>query len=208
MKIVGWYTAPPEFVEKNRQAPFANVFATCGNCIGPVSAKITSNKYGKHEQYQFFIQEFSSAIAKDYSIESGSLASIVVRTPNEVSGTPGHLSEPVKKAFRSAERNFKAEDGEDAAAMLYRRSIDIAIREKHPEIKGNLAPRIAKLAEKGLIPPAMKEWADQIRLIGNDGAHEPEGVTKEDLAPMRGFTEAFLRYFITIPFEVAKYREQ
>lgn len=56
---------------------------------------------------------------------------------------------------------------------------------------------------KGLLPPSMKEWADQIRLIGNEGAHEPEGLTMDDPIPMRGFTEAFLRYFITIPFQVA-----
>lgn len=122
------------------------------------------------------------------------------------SAIPNHLPPEVEKAFKGAERNFSMEDGEDAAAMLYRRSIDIAIRIKHPDIKGLLAPRITKLTEIGLLPPQMKEWADQIRLIGNDGAHEPEGVSKSDLEPMRNFTEAFLRYFITIPFQVSLHR--
>lgn len=119
---------------------------------------------------------------------------------------PAHLPQEVEKAFKGAERNFFMEDGEDAAAMLYRRSLDIAIRIKHPELKGLLAPRISKLTDKGMLPPQMKEWADHIRLIGNDGAHEPEGVSMTDLKPMRNFTEAFLRYFITIPFQVSMHR--
>ncbi|MDR6755193.1 hypothetical protein J2Y48_000466 [Mycoplana sp. BE70] len=141
-------------------------------------------------------------MATDYSALSGPFVFHLTRTPS-LDDHPPHLPENVAKAFRSAERNFAQPDGEDAAATMYRRSIDVAIREKHPEVKGLLAVRIAKLTEKGLLPPSMKDWADHIRWIGNDGAHEPEGVTAEEAKAIRGFADAFLRYFISIPFEVS-----
>jgi len=179
------------------------IFSPCGKCWQPVTAKVTAAAYANASQYSSFISSFDGAINKPYDLAAGGLSIALVQPPSHREAVPPHLSEAVAKAFKSAERNFSTEDGEDAAAMLYRRSIDVAIREKHPEIKGNLAPRIEKLVTLGLLPPSMKDWSDQIRLIGNDGAHEPEGVTREELVPMRGFTEAFLRYFISIPFEVA-----
>ena len=202
MTVAGARVVPREMLS-DRSSPYASGFAPCGRCWNPVGLSFTHTEYNRSVQHHSFNQEFDEALRREHNITSGKFLAKVVITPIPTSNAPDHLPANVAKAFRSAERNFKAEDGEDAAAMLYRRAIDVAIKEKHPEIKGNLAPRIEKLVKLGLLPPSMKEWGDQIRLIGNDGAHEPEGVTRDELVPMRGFTEAFLRYFITIPFEVA-----
>lgn len=184
------------------------ITAACQNCFLPTSAHLETRQRSARHDYPSLVLSASKALLGEGNVAA--LGYTVVDTWPKAAerSIPAHLPETVAKAFRSAENNFTAPDGEDAAAMLYRRAIDVAIREKHPEIKGLLAPRINKLVEKGLLPPSMKDWADQIRLIGNDGAHEPEGVTMEELKPMRGFTEAFLRYFITIPFEVALRRGQ
>lgn len=179
------------------------VGAVCQNCSRPISALLsTPLSYQKHH-WPTAATEASKALLGEGTVISLGYTVKNIWPQRAPSPIPEHLPASVAKAFRSAESNYATPDGEDAAAMLYRRAIDVAIREKHPELKGLLAPRIAQLVTKGLLPPSMKDWADQIRLIGNDGAHEPEGVTMDELTPMRGFTEAFLRYFITIPFEVA-----
>ncbi|MCV0348470.1 MAG: DUF4145 domain-containing protein [Nitratireductor sp.] len=201
--VTGFVVVPYEAITAQQIAPFAVGFGACSGCWSPIGFRFTSTEHKEWSEHVRFADYFQRAAKAEHNITAGFIRAKVVHTPNTNATVPDHLPPTVEKAFKSAERNYVAEDGEDAAAMLYRRAIDIAIREKHPEIKGNLALRIEKLVGLGLLPPSMKSWSDQIRLIGNGGAHEPEGVTKEELKPMRGFTEAFLRYFITIPFEVA-----
>ncbi|NIH74432.1 hypothetical protein FHV99_001639 [Ochrobactrum sp. P20RRXII] len=180
--------------------------AQCQVCNRPVSSILRAPIQKKEHDYNSFCKEVETALLSHGSAENMGYRVVEMWPIPSPAPIPQHLPAEVEKAFKGAERNFFMEDGEDAAAMLYRRSLDIAIRIKYPEMKGLLAPRIAELTKKGLLPPQMKEWADHIRLIGNDGAHEPEGVSKEDLDPMRYFTEAFLRYFITIPFQVSLHR--
>lgn len=201
--LLSRYQPPREFILSRRSRPYGVVQVVCARCWQPSAFMIHAQALATPEQYASFADGFNTAVHKDYDLLAGGLQSSLIPTPTIESDTPEHLPASVDKAYRAAEKNYTIPDCEDATAMLYRRAIDIAIREKHPEIKGLLAPRIAQLTKLGLLPPAMKDWADQIRLIGNDGAHEPEGVSLEDLKPMRGFTEAFLRYFITLPFEVA-----
>ena len=179
------------------------IAAACQVCFKPVCAVVTTPYEHRRSEFDTINTKVSKALLGEGNVISLGFKLAEMWPVQAASAIPDHLPETVAKAFRSAEANYQLEDGEDAAAMLYRRAIDVAIREKHPEIKGLLAPRISELVKRALLPPSMKEWADQIRLIGNDGAHEPEGVKRDDLVPMRGFTEAFLRYFITIPFEVA-----
>lgn len=198
--------APIEFLESNNYPPFALVSAVCGRCWSPIAIRVYSKDNNHYSRADEFRSSLGKANGQSYALTAGEFDIEVVRTPIEKNDIPKHLSPAVAKAYRSALKNYHQEDGEDAAAMLFRRALDVAIREKHPEVKGLLSPRINRLVELGLLPPSMKEWADQIRLIGNDGAHEPEGVTMAELKPMLGFTEAFLRYFITIPFEVDLHR--
>lgn len=196
---------PPEsFVSKNRIAPFCVVNTTCTRCWNPINAKLVYPEHNSPIYYVNFCNHLNSIIKNDHDLvgTAGFRASLI-RTPPKSGDIPAHVSDAVMRAYKSAEMNYRVPDNEDAAATMYRRAIDVAIREKHPEVKGNLAPRIARLVELGEIPPQMKEWADQIRSIGNTGAHDPEGVTPEELTVLRGFTEAFLRYFITLPFDVA-----
>lgn len=178
------------------------VSAICQVCFLPLSALLHSPYKNTKSEYKNSVAQASSVLMGEGNVVTLGFKLKDFWPKPEPPNIPAHLPESVAKAFRAAENNYQMVDGEDAAAMLYRRAIDVAIREKHPEIGGLLAKRITALTDQGLLPPSMKAWADQIRLIGNEGAHEPEGVTKEDLTPMRGFTEAFLRYFITIPFEV------
>jgi hypothetical protein len=175
----------------------------CQSCSMPIATVLRADLKGTKGEYVNTNEAAKKTLLGNGNVETLGYKVLSLWPQAEELALPAHLPPTVEKAYRAAETNFGLPDCEDAAAMLYRRAIDVAIREKHPEIKGLLSPRIRELSKLGLLPPQMRDWADQIRLIGNDGAHEPEGVTMDDLKPMRGFTEAFLRYFISIPFEVA-----
>jgi hypothetical protein len=87
---------------------------------------------------------------------------------------------------------------EEPAAVFYGRAIELALKHSHAAVTGTLAQRIAKLAQDRIIPQAMSDWATQVRVVRNDGAHD-DGVSREDVEAARDFTDAFLRYLITMP---------
>jgi hypothetical protein len=121
---------------------------------------------------------------------------------------PSDLPKPVERALMQANRNFDIADNEDAAAIKYRKALENAFVEAYPSVKGRLIDRIDKLQEEHLITPALAEWAHEIRMIGNEGAHEIEGVARDDLENVRAFTDATLRYLFTLPAQVRKRKLQ
>lgn len=139
--------------------------------------------------------------------ETGYKVRIVLPEPAN-SALPSHLSPAVRKAYNAACKNARMEDCEDAAAIMFRRAIETAIKEKFPDLQGSLIKRIDALSNKGDLPEAMKDWAHEIRLIGNDGAHEIGGVTKAEVSAAHGFADSFLRYLISLPEEVRLRREK
>jgi hypothetical protein len=65
--------------------------------------------------------------------------------------------------------------------------------------------RLKKLAEKLFIPASMMEWADTVRVVGND-MHEIDEVSQEDAADAAHFVETFLTYMFTLPARVARFK--
>ncbi|NRQ15578.1 hypothetical protein BHMPCIPO_02828 [Ensifer sesbaniae] len=120
---------------------------------------------------------------------------------------PEHLPADVEKAFVQAEGNYKMDGHEEAAATMYRRSLERALVATKPDLKGTLAAKIKSLVTAGEIPTALGDWAEEIRIVGNDGAHDDE-VTRADLKAARMFCDAFLRYLITLPKEIELRRNQ
>lgn len=121
---------------------------------------------------------------------------------------PDHLPQSVERAFRQAEKNFTQEDCEDAAATMYRKALEAGLKHLHPEAKGNLAKRIKDLAATHDLPKAIGEWCDEIRLIGNDGAHEDDGVSRAELTEARDFVDATLRYLFSLPAMIEERRRR
>jgi hypothetical protein len=197
--IVWHYTVPEQIIVARQLVPYGYASVICGVCIKPVTFKITMPSAGA--SYHKFKEAFAAAQNTAHTLLRGDFRADVVTTETEIEG-PEHLTDNVAKAFRAAEKNYPMEDCEDASATMYRRSLDVATKEAYPSISGSLSQRIAELSRQNVIPQAMKDWADHIRWIGNDGAHEPIGVNKDELEVIRGFTDAFLRYLISMPFKV------
>jgi hypothetical protein len=108
----------------------------------------------------------------------------------------------VGSAYLSGLRNLERADGSDinAAVAMFRRSLEIAVRRLDPEApqRTPLDKRIERLSSD-LITPAMKLWAHEVRLGGNDALHDPEEFTEAEAAKLRDFAELFLTYAFTLP---------
>lgn len=96
----------------------------------------------------------------------------------------------------------------DAAGMMFRKAIDIAIKDLNPTGKGNLFSRINSIPDAVGVTPAMKAWAHEIRDLGNDAAHEEEPFKDADVRQLQAFTEMFLRFAYTMPAMIAARKNQ
>ena len=76
--------------------------------------------------------------------------------------------------------------------------------------KGKLRDQVDELHAKKLIPNSVKEWAHEIRLTGNIGAHPDEDllqdVTKEDAEELVRFVEEYMNYVYVMPARVKAQR--
>ena len=96
----------------------------------------------------------------------------------------------------------------DAAGSMFRKVLDTGLKAKFPEIKGTLQQRIKKAADQRELTPDLAEWADQIRLDGNEAAHDEKPFSEEDAKRLQTFTNLVLIYLFTLPGMLAKARSE
>ena len=115
-----------------------------------------------------------------------------------LAAAPDHLPENIKGLFLQAADNLKRGHFH-SSTMMCRRILDIAIRTIAPAVTGTLYERIERLASQNLITNDIKDWAHEVRLIGNDAAHGDDLINKIDAHDIFYFTELFLQYVFTLP---------
>jgi hypothetical protein len=82
---------------------------------------------------------------------------------------PKHWPEAVGWYWLQARRNL-ADENRDAAALMARGALQVALRECKAVGK-TLRQQIDDLSSKGILPPLMREWSDTVRELGNESAH-------------------------------------
>lgn len=94
-----------------------------------------------------------------------------------------------------------------ASAVMSRRTLE-AIAVDKGEDQGNLAVRLDNLASRGILQPTLADWAKEVRLIGNQGAHfDPmQMVTIDDAKQLLSFVRELLKYLYELPAELARRR--
>jgi hypothetical protein len=94
-----------------------------------------------------------------------------------------------------------------ASAVLSRRTLEAIIADKGATEK-SLYLGIKKMRDLEIIDKSLNEWATEIRLIGNSGAHfDPmEKVEKIDAEKVIMFTEELIKYIYILPAEIARRR--
>lgn len=117
---------------------------------------------------------------------------------------PDKINQDMKEAYVCYDNNcFKA------SVAMARRALQNAVRDKGAKGE-DLYNEIENLASKHIITPELKDWAHEIRSLGNIGAHPEEDgldeVSKEDAKDIINFASEFLKYSYVMPSEVAKRR--
>lgn len=94
----------------------------------------------------------------------------------------------------------------NAAAVTGRRALQLAVRDKLDREERTLEMEIDALPD-AVLSPKLKAVAHQVRLIGNDGAHDKEGATAEDVDQLFRFNELIFRELYITPAQLADAQE-
>ncbi|MHB9133320.1 MAG: DUF4145 domain-containing protein [Armatimonadota bacterium] len=95
-----------------------------------------------------------------------------------------------------------------AAAIMCRKTIECVCHEKKAVGK-SLQQKLNDLKANGVIESMLYEWADALRLMGNDAAHEPDTVfAKQDAVDMLEFTDALLGYVFTFREKFSAFQQR
>lgn len=94
-----------------------------------------------------------------------------------------------------------------AAAVMARRTLE-AIAVDQGETSGTLAQRLSKMSSRGLLHQTLADWAKEVRLVGNVGAHfDPmQTVAHEDARQLIDFIRELAKFIYVLPFELKERR--
>lgn len=157
----------------------------CGNCAGYVMVLWAANEYG----------------ARVHNYET-------LPYPLEIRSYPEYWPDEIGRYWLQAKRNILNENW-DAAAIMARSALQAAVRDKGAS-RNNLKKEIDDLVAKGILAPIMKEWADQIRLLGNESAHPDPAqvIDPQDARDIVKFLSFLLDYLYTFPHQIQQYRNR
>jgi hypothetical protein len=203
-RIFGVAPDTAERAKANNGTCGASFAASCEACGNPVAGRAISTR--PKDSFPDFPKRASNLVSGHGQLTDYEFVIHGLWPHPEGPMIPEHLPDAVEKAFKQAEKNFTIEGCEDAAALMYRSALEIALKDRFPTLKGKLAARIDQAVEQRELPPVIAEWAHEVRLVGNDSAHEPGGTKREDVTAARGFVDAVLRYLYSLPRMVSDRR--
>lgn len=113
------------------------------------------------------------------------------------------IIEPIRKDFMEANLCFSV-SAYRAAAVMARRALQSICLDKGAKEGDDLKKQIDWLFAQGVVTKDLKEWAHEVRLVGNDAAHpkKPEGnqpVSKEDAEDILQLLDQFCQVLYVAP---------
>jgi hypothetical protein len=124
---------------------------------------------------------------------------------------PGGVCDPaipagIQSTFDEACRAIAA-NCPRAGAVMARRTLE-AVAVDQGERDGTLVKRLAVLTSRGLLPSTFSDWAKEVRLVGNVGAHFDlqEDVSVRDAEQLRDFIAELLNHLYILPSKLAARR--
>ncbi|WP_370270532.1 DUF4145 domain-containing protein [Nioella sp.] len=164
-----------------------------------------------------YIYEFSDFEKQDVIIRVEDLRHAEL-FPVKESNIPDFLPNVLKDVVEDAEFNYHSNRWK-TATQLYLQALEFAcilIESDFDEIsaqqasaqKTDITKRINSIFEGGSISASLKEWAHQIRVIGQYHKHRYVEADEDDCKDVRDFLDSFLRYSFTIPGQISARRER
>jgi hypothetical protein len=171
-----------------------DVLATCSKCEEAIIAVFSQNEYADARSPK-------SPTECKSDPENWGFSLVYVLPPPQPSRVPEHLPELLPNIFLQASNALKRGDW-DASGAMSRKTIDVATKDlmqnEARQIR-DLGPRIDALAKAGRLTEDLRQWAQHVRLGGNDAAHDEDPFTKAEAEELLDFTELFLTYVYTLP---------
>jgi hypothetical protein len=169
-KVAGQYA----HFQEGPDVPIRYLLAQCPRCDGPMVAA----------------QENNGDWDNDHDYDEP--ARVLPARSRVGTGVP----KPVAGAFDEASRCYGAR-AYTATAIMCRKALEALVKE-HKVTARNLAAALKKMRDQGLIEARLFEWADGLRLAGNDAAHDAaETMSREDAKDMLDFAGALIEYVFT-----------
>ena len=120
-----------------------------------------------------------------------------------------HWPDDVGAYWVEARRSLEGKNW-TAAALMARSAVQLVLRAKGAT-GSNLKQEIDDLTEKGLLLPIMKEWAHEVRELGNDGTHPKPGNTRtseKDAKDVVEFLNFLMQVMYDLPHQIGEYRKR
>jgi transcription elongation factor Elf1 len=172
-------------------------FLHCPNCDHPSCAFVVKRGHNSTLDYNDAIRQNNSL--NSYGFE---VAQIWPAKPSPK--IPEFLPASVERVMQQAETNFLQPNHEDASSTMYRKALELGLKIIDSSLKGTLARRIELLGESGKLTPDLVKWAKEIKNLGNDGAHDDQPISRDELEALRGLTDMVFRYLFTLPAMLAE----
>lgn len=117
------------------------------------------------------------------------------------------LPDEVRRSYESALSCFDTGNYEPCVIMC-RKCLE-AVCMLLGESSGSLQKRLIRLRDKGDVEPKLYSWADELRLIGNDAAHDFKTcISKDDAHDTLEFLEALLLYVFVLDRRFQSFRQR
>ena len=208
-----WSGVPGETLAVNQiTCPFC---MECGNF--EIAFHAEKNKSNSHKKLNFDTLKCGNCSgyvlvlwsASEHSFGDALHGYRVLPWPLKFDKHPDSWPEAVGRYWLQAKRSL-ADESWDAAVMMARSAMQASLRDQGAS-GDNLKKDIDELATKGVLPPIMKEWAHQVRELGNESAHPepgqppPSGREAQDLVK---FLDFFLECSYTLPHRIQQFRQR
>lgn len=172
------------------------IFLECRCCHVPVTGRFFAISHNWFINYK-----------GDERINFDALRFVEFIKTSKNSEIPEHLPDNIARSYWQALDNIKRQNW-TAAGMMFRKTLEGAVKQLNPNAKGVLQSKIDQLGDQHGITQSMKTWAHEVRIIGNDAAHEEGHIDEKDAKDAWNFTENFLIYSFSLPKKIEERRKE
>ncbi len=135
------------------------------------------------------------ALVSEIAFNDGFDQPVRLYPPRETGIGPA-IPKSIRSAYEEARTCFNAK-AYTATAIMCRKILE-GIAEEHSITARNLATSLKDLRDKGIIESRLFEWADALRISGNEAAHGVStSISAQDAKDILEFTNALLEYVFT-----------
>ena len=165
---------------------YTDVFAMCGACDRG-SIAVFQGHHSSHD-----------------TLRNAALECIYPAPPSE--DAPPFTPDRCRRFFRQGMSSLHT-GNPDAAGAMFRKALEAGLKEKFLSNKRNLIDQIKEAADSGLLTQDMADWANHIRVSGNEAAHGDDYTMKQAKA-LQVFTELVLIYLFELPGRLSEEQQK